>query len=249
MHGRPLIRDDRPPCQAPNCTAPRTLGSTYTRADGTVVRSYRKWCSWHANHPLSLPNPGLAPARSLDEPGCHVPGCTRVARRYPRTTTDAEVAATLEELAPLPALDRPPTAKERRAWARAELEDMYGPESTQHAGYALTCSRHTKAHIPSLTNPHVAALAAERPPRLVLPRPPRKVKKVAPAPAPAPRRRLVPESRRRLKAVPQKPAAAPSLAGRTPTVIPSVIAALEKLSPKELKKRGFVKSGGRFYEL
>jgi hypothetical protein len=115
---------------------------------------------------------------------------------------------------------------------QADAYDIYGPPDPATPGYALTCHRHAKSDIPSLTNPHVAALAAERPPRPVLPRPPRKVKKPAPTPAP----------RRRLKAVPQKPAAKAASAPVYLCTNEHMIAKYEAMTPRQLKAQGVKKT-------
>jgi hypothetical protein len=77
---RPILwYTDRPPCTDPSgCTAPRTLGNVYQRADGTMRRNYRRVCSWHFSHP-NTPHPALT---GPDFP-CGVPGCHRAQHKQP----------------------------------------------------------------------------------------------------------------------------------------------------------------------
>lgn len=84
---RPLhLNDGRPICLVPECRAPRDLSCRYAKQDGTVMTSYRRWCSWHARNPHDSPNPAFE--SWPEEAQCQVIGCTRKAREY-QTTADA----------------------------------------------------------------------------------------------------------------------------------------------------------------
>ena len=146
---RPLtLNDGRPLCLVPGCLAPRDLSCRYAKQDGTVMTSYRRWCSWHARHPHDSPNPAF---QSVPEDAqCRVPHCTRKAREY-------RVIANARERPRKP-------GPRRREWDAA-----VGPTRLQPGEhrYAPTCSIHTArdlpGYVPVVTTP-VPRLRAKRAP-------------------------------------------------------------------------------------
>lgn len=148
---RPLtLNDGRPRCLVPDCLAPRDLSCKYVLNDGTVRISYRRWCSWHARHPHTLPNPAF---ESVPEDAqCQVPDCTRKAREY-RTTADAFRRP--RGSSRKPAL----TKKAQKAW-----DAEHGPPHLLpgERRYAQTCSIHTQRDLPG----YVPLIPTPKPARL-----------------------------------------------------------------------------------
>lgn len=176
MAGRPIrLNDERPICTVENCTAPRTLGTRYTRADGTVVAHYRPYCSWHHTHPLTVPNPNMGPRTpASDAPMCEAAGCTRSARRYPPHYVE--------------------TDPRRMTQAQKDYLFIYGRPSTEDHRYGRTCHRHALKDIPGWVNPLVADVIQDTPPRVkrryTPPTAPRRLKLV-PAPEPPKKKKKV----------------------------------------------------------
>lgn len=126
---RPLhLNDGRPICLVPECRAPRDLSCRYAKQDGTVMTSYRRWCSWHARNPHDSPNPAFE--SWPEEAQCQVIGCTRKAREYqttadarrrPRKAENARERALRIEIDP--SLETPAERDAREARERQEAKD------------------------------------------------------------------------------------------------------------------------------
>lgn len=137
-----MLNDGRPRCQVDGCGGPVALSSRYVRQDGTVISSYRRWCSWHTRHPHSTKNPAFEPLPEDDR--CQVPTCMRRARKLTRVAN---------------ARTRPRKASDRqREWDRIHGSHKLLPGEVR---YASTCNRHTAKDLPGYV--HVDLTPRPRP--------------------------------------------------------------------------------------